>query len=164
MWPPPSHTQHNPVGKGTRLQFESTWRIEKNYFYSILIPGGLDLPALFTESEVRSCSRATLFALLAAEEALSSAQLLMRPNGPEPGSEKSGSRPALGVDGERVGVAVGAGLPDLQDVVDTGALKYSRISPHFIPRLLLNMAAGQISIRYGLMVSFIPLNCLSVRF
>jgi 3-oxoacyl-(acyl-carrier-protein) synthase len=57
---------------------------------------------------------------------------------------------------ERIGVAVGMGMLDLQDVLDTGKILqergYSRVSPYFIPRILPNLSAGQISIKYGFQV------------
>ena len=54
---------------------------------------------------------------------------------------------------ERVGVLVGAGLGGLpaieryhQALVEGG---YKKVSPFFIPMLIINLAPGQISIRYG---------------
>ena len=44
----------------------------------------------------------------------------------------------------------------MEDITDTGmALRtagYKKVNPHFIPRMLINMAAGHISIRHKLKV------------
>lgn len=48
--------------------------------------------------------------------------------------------------------SAGMGMIDLQDVCATNdALRkgYHQVSPFFVPRILPNMAAGQISIKYG---------------
>lgn len=61
--------------------------------------------------------------------------------------------PKSDVELNRTGVAVGMGMVDLDSVCETfEALqnnKYNRVSPHFVPKILTNMAAGQISIKYG---------------
>jgi 3-oxoacyl-[acyl-carrier-protein] synthase II len=56
-------------------------------------------------------------------------------------------------DGDRVGVIIGSGIGGLplieemhKKLLDRGP---SRISPFFIPGLIVNLAAGQVSIRYG---------------
>ncbi len=49
------------------------------------------------------------------------------------------------------------GMVSLGEIADTGALlkqKYSRVSPHFIPKILINMAAGHISLKHNLKVRF----------
>ncbi|XP_074094274.1 3-oxoacyl-[acyl-carrier-protein] synthase, mitochondrial isoform X2 [Cotesia typhae] len=79
---------------------------------------------------------ATAYALIAAEEALEDAK--WKPD------EETHKRDT--------GVAVGIGMVDLVDVCSIyEAMKksYSKVSPYFIPRILPNMAAGQISIKYG---------------
>ena len=79
---------------------------------------------------------ATAFALTAAEEAVKDAKWT-------PQDEE---------DKRDTGVAVGVGMIDLVDVCamyETLKQSYSKVSPYFIPRILPNMAAGQISIKYG---------------
>lgn len=59
-----------------------------------------------------------------------------------------------GVRNETIGVSIGVGVPDLLDISDAGSQmadgKYKKISPYFIPRMLTNMAAGYVSIKYKL--------------
>ena len=77
------------------------------------------------------------FALAAADEALGSSDW-------QPTDEA-----AL----ERAGVAIGSGIGSLTDIVEAStvlsARGHRRVSPHFIPKMLVNMAAGQVSIRTG---------------
>ncbi|RZC39159.1 ketoacyl-synt, Ketoacyl-synt C, and/or Thiolase N domain containing protein [Asbolus verrucosus] len=90
----------------------------------------------FTKSELKTMGPATAFALLAAKEALEDARLTSVDD-----STKT-----------RTGVAVGMGMVDLEDICATNeALKrgYNQVSPFFVPRILPNMPAGQISIKYG---------------
>ena len=69
-----------------------------------------------------------------------------------------------------VGVAVGMGMVGLDEIIESGtALKqrgYRRVNPHFIPKILINMAAGHISLKYGLQVQRCLLNtfqCMCCR-
>ena len=54
------------------------------------------------------------------------------------------------------GVTVGMGMVGLDDIVSTGCdladRGYRRVNPFFVPRILVNMAAGNISLRYSLKV------------
>uniref|UniRef100_A0A7R9J9R7 beta-ketoacyl-[acyl-carrier-protein] synthase I n=2 Tax=Timema TaxID=61471 RepID=A0A7R9J9R7_TIMCA len=99
-------------------------------------PGALDVAEQFSKSELRSMAPATLYALIAAREALEDAKWF-------PQDEESR---------QTTGVAVGTGMVDLVDIHETSeALKkgYNKVSPFFVPRILVNMAAGHISIKYG---------------
>ncbi|KAJ7538041.1 hypothetical protein O6H91_11G032400 [Diphasiastrum complanatum] len=77
------------------------------------------------------------YALCAAEEALSDANW-------QPEDEEAR---------EKTGVAIGGGIGCINDVTQAAQLlidkRVRRISPFFIPRILINMAAGHISIKYG---------------
>ena len=106
-----------------------------------LVPKGngsneLDIDSYFTKSDLRTMCPATAYALIATEEALNDANW----------------KPKDEIDKQDTGVAVGIGMIDLVDVCTTyEALKkgYNKVSPYFVPRILPNMAAGQISIKYG---------------
>ncbi|XP_013195543.1 3-oxoacyl-[acyl-carrier-protein] synthase, mitochondrial [Amyelois transitella] len=90
-----------------------------------------------SKSNLRTMAPATCLALVATAEALSNANWL-----PKNDDER-----------ESTGVAIGMGMIDLKDVCDTNEafkLGYNKVSPFFVPRILPNMAAGQISIKYGL--------------
>jgi 3-oxoacyl-[acyl-carrier-protein] synthase II len=54
---------------------------------------------------------------------------------------------------EATGVYIGSGIGSLDDVVNTtldfDKGGYRKVSPLFVPRLLINLAAGHISMRYG---------------
>ena len=55
------------------------------------------------------------------------------------------------------GVAIGTGMVGMEYITDIGTTfreqGYRRVSPHFMTMVLVNMAAGHISIRHGLQVS-----------
>ena len=56
-------------------------------------------------------------------------------------------------DRERTGVYIGSGIGNLDDAVkmtlDWQAGGYRKVSPLFVPRLLINLAAGHISMKFG---------------
>ncbi len=99
--------------------------------------GQLDLDSLMSAKEQRKVEPFILYALAAAEEAIADAG--WRPE----------SRDAL----DRTGVMVGSGIGGL-DGIARSALTLDekgprRVSPFFIPSCLINLASGQISIKYG---------------
>ena len=62
----------------------------------------------------------------------------------------SGWDPQSDAQRERTGVALGSGIGGLGDTVETAYLfrerGHRRISPHFIPKILVNMGAGWLSL------------------
>ncbi len=67
--------------------------------------------------------------------------------------QDAGWQPAAEEERLRTGVMIGSGIGGLQSIADTSvALKERgprRVSPFFIPGSLINLASGQVSIRYG---------------
>jgi 3-oxoacyl-[acyl-carrier-protein] synthase II len=78
------------------------------------------------------------FAIAAAEEAMTDA----------------GWKPQEQEDCERTGVMIGSGIGGLEDIYDASVLLNERgprrVTPFFIPSALINLASGQVSIKYGL--------------
>ncbi|MFC3804349.1 beta-ketoacyl-ACP synthase II [Cohnella sp. GCM10012308] len=95
-----------------------------------------DAEAMFGRKEARRMDRFTQFALAAADQAITQAGLDM---------EKT--------DRERVAVYVGSGTGGLRTLSDNESLLRERgpdrVSPLLVPMMIANMAAAQISIRYG---------------
>ncbi|MGC9417799.1 MAG: beta-ketoacyl-ACP synthase II [Rhodovulum sp.] len=65
----------------------------------------------------------------------------------------SGWEPANDEERERTGVMIGSGIGGLSAIADTAVLLQEkgprRVSPFFIPSALINLASGQVSIRFG---------------
>ncbi|KAM9776823.1 3-oxoacyl-[acyl-carrier-protein] synthase, mitochondrial [Syngnathus typhle] len=91
-----------------------------------------------SRGELRSMSPATVMALGAAQLAL----------------DDSGWYPKTTEDQLTTGVNVGMGMVSLDEIVSTSAAfhqkGYKKMSPFFVPRILVNMAAGHISIKHNL--------------
>ncbi|KAI0999588.1 putative 3-oxoacyl-[acyl-carrier-protein] synthase [Podosphaera aphanis] len=68
--------------------------------------------------------------------------------------EDSGWRPEKQEDKERTGVCLGSGIGNMDGFYNTCLLfeqkGYKKVSPLFVTQLLINLAAGHISIKYGL--------------
>ncbi|XP_034839575.1 3-oxoacyl-[acyl-carrier-protein] synthase, mitochondrial [Maniola hyperantus] len=141
----------SPLGTGTELAWKNLLKGHcgivalKEEGYSKLpsriagiipIEPDTDIAKALSKSNLKLMAPATCIALIATSEALKDANWL----------------PESDVDREVTGVTLGMGMIDLKDVCDTNdALKvgYNKVSPFFVPRILPNMAAGQISIKYG---------------
>lgn len=80
----------------------------------------------------------TQYAMAASEEALSDA----------------GWRPESQNERDDTGVTIGSGIGAFSDVYDTSlsfaSSGHKKVSPLFVPRLLINLAAGHVATRYGL--------------
>ncbi|XP_027366516.1 3-oxoacyl-[acyl-carrier-protein] synthase, mitochondrial [Abrus precatorius] len=85
----------------------------------------------------RSIARFIAYALCAADEAL----------------KDSNWFPTEQEDKERTGVSIGGGTGSVSDILDSAQLicekRLRRLSPFFIPRILINMASGHVSMKYG---------------
>ncbi|KPJ06247.1 3-oxoacyl-[acyl-carrier-protein] synthase, mitochondrial [Papilio machaon] len=140
----------SPIGTGTKLVWDNLLKghcgivclQEEDYKKLPCRIAGLiskqddDIQKALSKANLKSMAPATCLALVATAEALVDSKWF-----PESDREK-----------EITGVALGMGMIDLKDVCDTNeALKigYNKVSPFFVPRILPNMAAGQISIKYG---------------
>jgi len=51
------------------------------------------------------------------------------------------------------GVSIGGGIGSISDILDASQMiienRLRRLSPYFIPKILINMASGHVSMRYG---------------
>lgn len=96
----------------------------------------LDTSSVLTPQEARKMDLFAVFAMMAAEEAISQAGFMGH------------------ADLNRVGVIVGTGIGGIQALEDAHRTLMERgprkISPFFVTKLIADIAAGQISIRYGL--------------
>lgn len=70
--------------------------------------------------------------------------------------EASGVLAHASFDARRAGVSFGCGIGSLEDIADAAGLVRSsqarKVSPFFVPRILTNMPAGHVSMRFGLQV------------
>ncbi|KAI9801093.1 MAG: Mitochondrial beta-keto-acyl synthase [Piccolia ochrophora] len=100
--------------------------------------GGWSSSEWLTPGEERRTATFTHYALAASQEAL----------------EDSGWSPRSDAQREATGVCLGSGIGSLDDAYETSVAfekeGYKKVSPLFVPRLLINLAAGHISMRYGL--------------
>ncbi len=107
---------------------------------------GFDSEARFGRKAARRVGRFMQYAMAAADEAMVDAGFAT-----VAGTEVSVS----GLDPERFGTYVGSGIGGFPEIVEEAEARLEhgteRISPLFIPRSLINLAAGQVAIRLGAM-------------
>ncbi|KAF5726484.1 3-oxoacyl- acyl-carrier-protein synthase mitochondrial isoform X1 [Tripterygium wilfordii] len=100
-------------------------------------PGEFNEDMWLRSKDHRSIARFIGFALCAADEALKDALW-------EPSKQKQK---------ERTGVSIGGGIGSISDILDAAQMicekRLRRVSPYFIPRILINMASGHVSMKYG---------------
>lgn len=100
-------------------------------------PGEFNHQLWLNSKDHRSVARFIGYALCATDEALRDANWL-----PTEQEEK-----------ERTGVSIGGGIGSISDILDASQMicekRLRRLSPFFIPRILINMAAGHVSMKYG---------------
>ncbi|KAK3357566.1 3-oxoacyl--synthase [Lasiosphaeria hispida] len=88
-------------------------------------------------ADQRRMSKFAQYAVAAAEMALTDA----------------GWKPSAASDLENTGVCLGSGIGNLEDFYSTSVAfekdGYKKVSPLFVPKILINLAAGHIAMRYG---------------
>ena len=101
------------------------------------IAGSFDPDQVMSSKEQRRVDDFILYAMAAADEAVKDA----------------GWTPENEHDRERTGVIIGSGIGGLNAIANTAIELHEkgprRVSPFFIPSALINLASGQVSIRYG---------------
>jgi len=100
-------------------------------------PGAFDPDQTMSPKEQRRVDDFILYAMAAADEAV----------------KDSGWAPESEDDRERTGVIIGSGIGGLATIEKTSIILHEggprKVSPFFIPSALINLASGQVSIRYG---------------
>ncbi|MBX2800277.1 MAG: beta-ketoacyl-ACP synthase II [Myxococcales bacterium] len=104
----------------------------------------LDATALLGARAVRRLGLFMKYAIVAAEEA-------MRDSGFDVGEQVGSGTPEDWPDPERLGVYIGSGIGGFPEIVHAAVtdVDRTRVSPLFIPRSLINLATGQVAIRFG---------------
>ncbi|HEX5262942.1 MAG TPA: beta-ketoacyl-ACP synthase II [Phenylobacterium sp.] len=101
------------------------------------VAGSFDPDQTLSPRDQRRVDDFILYAIAAADEAV----------------KDSGWQPEAEADRERTGVMIGSGIGGLATIEKTSVELHEkgprRVSPFFIPSALINLASGQVSIRYG---------------
>ncbi|MDX2236277.1 MAG: beta-ketoacyl-ACP synthase II [Hyphomonadaceae bacterium] len=101
------------------------------------VEGSFNPDAAMSPKEQRRVDDFILYAMAAADEAIAD----------------SGLKPETNEERDRIGVLIGSGIGGLDSIAQTALLLERegprKVSPFFIPSALINLASGQVSIRYG---------------
>src|SRR5688572_20784175 len=104
----------------------------------------LDLSPYMTEKEARKVDLFIQYGMAAGVQALADSGLVVTPE-----------------NAERIGCVIGSGIGGLGSIEDTALVIKERgprrVSPFFVPGAIINMIAGNLSIRYGFKGSNIAL-------
>ena len=125
-------------GAGPITRFDAS-RCATTYACEIPLEGegAFDPDAVMAPKDRRKVDDFILYAMAAADEAV-------RDAGWTPSAEEGRLR---------TGVMIGSGIGGLTSIAETAVLIHERgprrVSPFFIPSALINLASGQVSIRYG---------------
>ena len=100
-------------------------------------PGEFNPDSVVEPRDQRKMDRAMIYGMVAADEAMRDAGLI----------DYDGDR-------DRFGVVIGSGIGGVQTIYDT-CVELTKsgprfVSPFFVPKAIVNMTAGQVSIKYGL--------------
>ncbi|GAA4681743.1 beta-ketoacyl-[acyl-carrier-protein] synthase family protein [Frondihabitans cladoniiphilus] len=114
----------------------------------------LDARRLMTHKAAKNSDIVTRMAVVAADEALRDAGLLViDPDAPNPAESDTGTL-IDGIDHDRFAVSLGTGMGGVQTLADQILILDHRgerlVSPHTVPMVMPNAPAGALSIRYGL--------------
>lgn len=100
-------------------------------------PGQYNPDAIVDAREQRKMDKSIVYGMVAADEAIRDAGLI----------DYDGDK-------NRMGVSIGAGIGGLNTIYDNCVELYANgprhIGPFFIPKVIINMTAGHVSIKYGL--------------
>lgn len=132
-------------------RFEEEWRITKSLPCQVVAPvrglhEAIDDASSSSSWNPRTTPRFVQMALLAGSQAMNQANLI---NWLKEDHEDSLDR------GDRFGVCVGSGMSSVREISTSWDLisktsSIRRLSPHFVPKVLTNSAAGRLSLEYGL--------------
>ncbi len=141
-------------------KFEREWEVAKSLPCQVVAPvQGLEqaiIDANIEGASSRNTPRFVQMALLAGSQAMKQADLvdwLSEEDDDAYGDDRGGS--TFSSRRDRFGVCIGSGMSAVREITTAwdmvaGSGTIRRLSPHFIPKVLTNSAAGRLSLEYGL--------------